>query len=360
MSRDKLIKSIKVIDKSGKEIPYQNISLDKTIAKYSSTKDPVWRIYVDGTMIKRTCDYSFEYTCTSCNSTQSISSIQLLRRLKNNTERCYSCRNKEENKRNAQSLFMKTNSDISYHKKIEKCVFSLFDIRDECVKKFQNKDASYQSSYFKVHLTDIEYKTICSSLVSINNLDVKIFEYWPIYRATNQMIFTSVLYDTQKKVICRSVKPILCCMICKNTWKAKTINQFKLDFKILCKDCKLVNRTFSIRQYENLSGDKILYQSKLELRFINFCNQNNILVSNGPKIKYSFNQKERTYRVDFQVRNYLIEIKDFHIWHKKQVESGQWNAKEESVVTFCNKNNMDFIMITPNNWDEITLKLIKI
>ena len=41
----------------------------------------------------------------------------------------------------------------------------------------------------------------------------------------------------------------------------------------------------------------------------------------------------------------LIEIKDNHIWHKRQVESGKWDAKESSAKKWCKDNNYEYYLI---------------
>jgi hypothetical protein len=151
------------------------------------------------------------------------------------------------------------------------------------------------------------------------------------------------------------------CDNCDNNWRAKSLNKFKNDIKIYCKDCSLVSKTFNLKPFKNINNEKILYQSKLELKFIKFCNDNNIKVNNGPSIKYIFNEKERTYKVDFQIDENLIEIKDEHIWHKNEISSGKWVAKENAAKKYIEDNKLkEFIFITPKNWNDKTSKLIKI
>ena len=175
------------------------------------------------------------------------------------------------------------------------------------------------------------------------------------------MIFTSVMYNKNDNTIFKADQPIMKCDNCDNNWRAKSLEKFKNDIKIMCKDCSCVNKLFNIKASTNINKEKILYQSKLELKFINFCNDNNIVVTNGPKIKYNFNDKERTYKVDFQVKKYLIEIKDEHIWHKNEIDSGKWGAKEKAAKIYIKENNLEgFFFITPKNWNQYTSKLIKI
>ena len=76
-----------------------------------------------------------------------------------------------------------------------------------------------------------------------------------------------------------------------------------------------------------------------------------IEIINGPKVKYFFDGKERTYSIDFELpkQHKLIEIKDNHIWHKKQVESGRWQKKENAAIEYANKLNYEYHIIFPND-----------
>ena len=96
----------------------------------------------------------------------------------------------------------------------------------------------------------------------------------------------------------------------------------------------------------------ITYQSKLELDFIKKCNKRGIVIENGPRIPYIWEDKERNYIVDYYVPklNLLIELKDNHIWHKQQLENGKWDAKMEAVQNMIENNvYKDFIMIMKDN-----------
>jgi hypothetical protein len=149
------------------------------------------------------------------------------------------------------------------------------------------------------------------------------------------------------------------CDNCEKQWRCKSLESFKNDLKILCQQCKLCNRTFKIRPTKNINNQTILYQSKLELKFIEWCNNNNIVVTNGPNIDYLFNGKNRKYKIDFQVDNILIETKDFHIWHKNQVKSGMWQKKIDAVNDYIKEMKLDrYFFITPNNWNQMMKELI--
>jgi hypothetical protein len=160
---------------------------------------------------------------------------------------------------------------------------------------------------------------------------------------------------------CKANQPIIKCDNCEKTWRCKSLEGFKNCYKILCPDCKLCNRTFKIRPIKNINNQIITYQSKLELKFVEWCASNNLVVTNGPNIDYSFNNKHHKYRVDFQIKDILIEIKDFHIWHKNQVESGLWDIKIKAVDKYIIENGLrKYFFITPNNWKQMVKEILNI
>ena len=57
---------------------------------------------------------------------------------------------------------------------------------------------------------------------------------------------------------------------------------------------------------------------------------------------------------------FVIELKDNHIWHKKQLESGRWEKKENAAITYCNQNNLKYIMLFPEDIDNFFKKYCEI
>jgi hypothetical protein len=99
----------------------------------------------------------------------------------------------------------------------------------------------------------------------------------------------------------------------------------------------------------------------LELKFIDWCNNNSIIVKNGPSLSYVFQDIERKYKVDFMINvlDLLIEIKDNHIWYKNDIKSGKNEAKLKAVKEAINKGDYkEYYLITPDIWVN-TLKTIK-
>jgi hypothetical protein len=364
MQQPALNNIINIINKTNSE----NINIDHLECKlftnkYSAKKASIWCLFLNKKQVKKKDPYIFTYKCISCSTIHKVSSTQMLRKINKNIARCYLCRNLDTSKRIDQSEFMKNNNpqnkptdEEQVCSIIEKINF--INIRNASIEMFNNYDDDFKDNYFNNHLTQEEYLKLSKNIKSLGDGkydNLLNYEYWPIYKSNNQMLFTSIFYDKSTDTIFKAHQPMIYCDNCNTIWRAKSLERFKNNIKIFCKDCSFVNKTFKIRQTKNIKNETICYQSKLELKFITWCNNNNIYLTNGPKIPYIFNNKERLYKVDFQINDTLIEVKDNHVWHKNAIKSGKFKAKMDAVE----KINNNFYLLTPTNWSNILNKLIK-
>jgi len=342
--RDQILDSIMEVreKKTNIIVPIKSKELKFESSKYSSTKENIWHLFINDIKIKKTSEYLISYKCLSCDQINIVGTTQFLRKIRQCKSNCYQC------------TFFPFENKVK--NKVEKKDLNLIDFYQKSIKEFELYPDQYTNSYFLSHLSDNDYARIKKNIISLGNgkySNIDDYEYWAIYKVNNQMKFSSVLYDKINNNIFKADQPIMKCDNCEKNWRCKSLESFKNCYKILCADCKLCNRIFKIRPIKNNNGDILTYQSKLELKFINWCNSNNIIVKNGPNINYVFNDKNKKYRVDFQINDILIEIKDFHIWHKNQVESGLWKAKEDAVNNYTKK----YFFITPNNWNQMLTEL---
>ena len=67
-----------------------------------------------------------------------------------------------------------------------------------------------------------------------------------------------------------------------------------------------------------------MVQSKEEIKFVNWCNEHDVVVVNGPSLTYRWKDKECTYRVNFELPElgWLVEVRE------QRCEGGKWMAKE--------------------------------
>jgi hypothetical protein len=80
------------------------------------------------------------------------------------------------------------------------------------------------------------------------------------------------------------------------------------------------------------------YQTKPELKFIDYCKDNSINVWDGPTIRYY-------YHVDFETTYHIVEIKASHGWYKKDLKSGEINAKNEAASKYAKSINKEFLFL---------------
>ena len=131
-----------------------------------------------------------------------------------------------------------------------------------------------------------------------------------------------MIYDKITKNIFKTDQPIIKCDNCLKPWRCKSLEKFKNDYKLLCPECKICNRTFKIHSIQNINNEIIIYQSKLELKFIHWCNNNNFVVRNGENY-------------NFIINDYSIEI-----------------SKTQRHIEL-----QKYFFITPQNWNQLTKEL---
>lgn len=352
-------------------------SINKIIHKYSNTKAPLYRFFFNNNncsdfinyeknIITRNNHYNVTYKCITCNSIHKVALNNILRKINNNIINCRICKEYEDNKRLNHSTELKNyyynfKNNISLPSNIEKTLLQkLYDDKN----KFDEYDSEFKDNYFKRNMNNEEFNYIKEKIISFQNKKFILnndFIYYPCVSISNQTRFCPYLFSKSNNNIEKIINIELKCDNCNNNFISKDLHSHKNKIKTLCKDCNLTNNVFKIRTYKNLLNTTILYQSKFELKFIRYCNENKIRVINGPKIEYnrSNSKKIHTYKIDFAIPKLklLIEIKDNHIWHKEQVNSGKWQDKVRGVNNFLeNKlsyNNIvyeKYIIIFPKNY----------
>jgi hypothetical protein len=354
-AREKIFNSILEVKNkdNNTSIPISKKHLVYENSKYSSTKNNIWHLYINDNKITKKTNYVFFYKCLNCYNINSCGATQILRKIRQCKSQCFQCNNINLNSK-----------DFPAKVKREVLSRSLREIFENSKNEFETFPDTYKNSYLLSHLSEKDYERIRTNILSFCNgkqCVVENYEYWPIYKVNNQMKFSYVIYDKVNNTIFKANQPIMKCDNCEKSWRCKSLETFKNCYKVLCPDCKLCNRTFKIRPIKNMNNQIITYQSKLELKFIEWCASKNIIVTNGPSIDYTFKNKPHKYRVDFQIKDILIEIKDFHIWHRNQIESGLWDVKMNAVDKYIIDNGLKkYFFVTPNNWKQMMKEIINI
>ena len=104
----------------------------------------------------------------------------------------------------------------------------------------------------------------------------------------------------------------------------------------------MYNGRYKQKYYITKYNNTLYYQTKPEFRFIKWCEFNNVFVTNGDKIPYIFDKKNRYYFCDFKIAENntwrLIEIKKKHKWWYDELRSGKMKEKVNSAIQFSKKN----------------------
>jgi hypothetical protein len=315
--------------------------------KYSSVDLESNRLFIGGIPIK-TKNTIVNYDCPICDKEYSI----LLKKfLLKKTLFCSSCKEKDHEKRKKQSDYLKdTYSKFGKIRSIKKEKDKISDINliDLSNHLFEKESREFKNNYYQNHLNLDQFNKIKSHIHSVNEKSIDNLEYLEHIKNNNQMKYSSYLYDRINNTFLNFNSIRYICESCDSIFNTTRSPIERLsNFKFLCKKCYFCNNKFKIRSTKNCLDDKITYQSNPELDLINFCNSKNIIILNGPKIEYTFMNKTRNYFVDYYIpsKKMIIEIKDSHIWHKNQIESGQWELKEKSAIEYSIEKGLEYKLI---------------
>jgi len=318
--------------------------------KYSFNKSN--KLFLDGNMIK-TIGVHVCYNCPTCDVEHKI---LLKRLLSKKTLRCKLCKEMVESKRKTHSEFIKEsylkNGCVCPSKDKTTNPISLSDLIKVSNNQFNNETDVFKESYYKKRLTKDEFEKIMKKIVYINGIKISSnYKFYEHIKSGNQIKYSQYLIniDNGEKINLSNVS--LRCDSCDDVFNTTRFLKEKILYdKIRCRNCNLCNKVFKIRNITNILNEKVNYQSKPEYKLILFCNSNNILIQNGPKLKLKFDGKDRIYIVDFSLPNLklIVEIKANHVWHKNQVASGLWESKENAAHEFCNNNSFKYELIFQN------------
>lgn len=310
------------------------------------------KCFIDGEILKYPRKYSIVWKCR-CGSVNTMRYQKFLEKMiKTNVFCCCHCSQDksygEYYRANSKNIIK--HNDMIYNE----------NRKESYVYNFDNESEEFKTNYSKRNtvLSKEEFNSLYSNCYSINNIlreDLNKHQIKFIYASPclNGLKYTNMI-EIDRKLEKLDIK-IKCCL-CDKIIKPhianlkKNIETIKLE-KYRCTQCSFCNTHNSIRLYEPLN---ISYQSKIELDFIKECEKRNIRITRGPKIKYVFNNKECTYFCDFELPDYnrIIEIKENHIYYKKQIESGKQLAKEKYANEYAKNNGSTFELLFPRNYED--------
>lgn len=346
MLLDKLIKSIYSINHDGDDYVPNSVEIKEILNKYSSSGLPTMKLVIDKNLQLSRND-KVSYICPTC---QSKITMFVGKFLLKNSLNCRKCKEQVETKKMKQSEYLKKSfKDFSKIQKQQTKLKVKYNSDELIVLSkdlFENESDEFKKDYLSKIPNISEFSKIKDYINKIDGIDIKNkkIEYHPIIKNNNQMKYSpKVLIDDEFHNLDNCEFE---CQNCSTNFRGRNILD-KSKNGVLCKECSFSNKTFKFKFILNIKGEKVVYQSKPELKLIKHYNNNQILITNGPNINYIFNGKKRIYRVDFMIpsNKMLIEVKDNHKWHRDEMISGKWKLKEDAARTWCVENNYTYHLI---------------
>ena len=321
---------------------------------FSNTKVPVFRFLLDNQVITRNNDLVIGYDCLHCGVRNEITLNLFLRKLSKNIRCCNACKNLDPTKRADHVAYMLGEREVVTETKWMDKPLSLRLAESKTM--FLNEDSEFQTSYFLNHLTVDEFERIRGKLLSVGQgklTNLSEWEYVPYFRVWNQSKYTPMLVLLQENRIEKPAYVQWLCEECDTAFVNRDLEIQKNRLRILCADCGFCNRTFKVRSITTPFG-KIRYQSVQERRCIEWFVEKGIPITNGPRVSYNFDSRVHVYKVDFQLPSLktLVEIKDNHIWHTRQIASGKWGKKEEAARAWAAEQGWTYEMVFPKTWSK--------
>jgi DNA-directed RNA polymerase subunit RPC12/RpoP len=337
-------------------IAHQEISLDRVAikqhtSKYSNMKEPIYKILVDGNVISRNNSYTVSYNCQTCGINREISLNIFVRKINRGGKHCQYCCNSEQQKVQNHSEFMRGEYSSA---KIKIKSLGVQQLIEHSINEWNEEDDDFKTNYYLKHLTLEEFESKRSKILGIGNGkigDLSEWSYVPFIRIFNQAKYVPILFNNSSNSLERPNYITFKCENCDNEFTHKDLEVIKNRTRILCQDCSFTNRTFKIRKMSLKNGSIILWQSIQERRFIEWCEDNSIPIKNGPKLKYTVDNVQHIYKVDFELptKHIFIEIKDNHCWYRQQVINGKQAAKENALEKYSADVCYDFYIVFPHN-----------
>jgi hypothetical protein len=179
--RMKIIDNIlEIKDDQNSIIEIQDIKLEFSCNKYSSKKNSIYHISLNGKHLSKHSKCSIKYKCVTCENIHVVGVTQYIRKVQKCSHRCYVCCNKDEENILQHREFFKT-CDASDTKQ-EKTKLFLLELHDESLRLFDEYDDEFKDDYFRYHLTTDDYnKRIGYSFfknwnkVNINKIEVNFY-----------------------------------------------------------------------------------------------------------------------------------------------------------------------------------------
>lgn len=306
-------------------------------------KGKLWRITCNGKVLTKSSKFNVSYACESCQRHNMVTLCLFYKRLAKNRTTCDTC---EEQR----ALQMMPN------KKAEEII----QVSQEM---YKNMDDDFKDAYEANYLMNEDFERIKPNIVSFQhekfpcNDDIM---YVPILIVNSSAKFYPGLYHKPTDTIQKCMYIVFKCQECDDQFTSKTIEVHKNHHRILCKhcsDCSKLLHTLKTYTVKNIQNEQITYKSKYDLKLITFCEENKLLVRNGPTVPYEWLGQQKSYQAGFILPdiNFLVIV----IAHNTDPITTKDQEKHKAAIAYCAENNLKYRLVYPKVYMHLINELKK-
>jgi hypothetical protein len=301
------------------------VRLDLNKIKYQWTTDTHFHFIYDDLIISRINNYQVNYNCLTCNREIIVSLNNLTKKIEKKSMNCFNCMY------NNSSLVDKIEMDESYF--------------------FNNLCEKNRVNFQKKMVHPKHFEKIRDNIRAYNNgkyENMSDIIYVPYYRPTqSDKYYESCFYDKNRDVVLRAINITLECCHCKHCFLIDNLKPYRKTTKIYCSMCSNIFSNAKYKYECNIIGENVAYKTKMQHKFIKYCNNNGIVCKNGRR-NISLNGINGNVSVDFIVDKYLIDVvgnKEFQVPESK---------KTIELKLYANTMNYEYVIIYPKNYVRYT------
>lgn len=249
-----------------------------------------FHLVYDGEKIRRKNNYIVSFNCMSCNRENIVNLNNFARKIEKNNKSCFNCDHNDNN----------NNNNIGNINKFKSIDDKIINDKTAYFEMPLRKRLLYENKL----MTPSHFENIKRYIISYNNdkfSDIDYTMYVPYYRPTESTkYFEPCFFDRNSDIVSRAINIKMWCHHCKHHFKIDSIRNVKKQFPIYCKMCEIKFGNIKPKFECNIVGQNVMFKTKMQHKFIKYCNNNEIVVFNGPNDITLYGVEGDTY-IDFYI-----------------------------------------------------------
>ena len=313
-------------------------SIDVTKVTLQKEAENFYHFVIDGNVIRRKNKLTVSFNCVSCARENIIELNNLVSKINRNIRVCPSCN------------ICKTYGDVrSVADKI---------ITDK--NAFEGMDDDFKTKYFRKLMKPEDYNRLSSAIVSFQNgkfANMHDIVYVPYFRTSQKdTSFEPVFYDKMRDTI-EHITHVCCrCMNCNVHFPVSNIQVYRNQKQILCKQCDILMGPTKPKSEHNINGNTVTFKTKMEHKFVKYCNKHDVLVNNGPFVRFKHDNGEmKESQVAFMLPDLGIIL---DVYGNKEYPASVSN-RQKAIESFAEEHKYAYDMLYPKNYVKMTRGYLK-